>query len=150
MTDDARVDADAAQAMRAAGERRIALKQTVSRVEVAAARAAAEPGWAANLALELEDLRTALDQHAVEVEGPDGLLNELAEDAPRLVPKIDMLRDEHPVLLEQASAAITAVADREPDDARAIVLDLLVAIARHRQKGSDLVYDAYNVDLGGG
>jgi hypothetical protein len=29
------------------------------------------------------------------------------------------------------------------------VLDVLVEIARHRQQGADLVYDAYHVDIGG-
>lgn len=151
MSDETLIDADAAEAMRAAGRRRVELKQAVSAVEIAAARAAAEPGWAANLMAELKDLETALEQHTDEVEGPNGLLTELAEDAPRLIHKIEVVKNEHPALLDQAGRVIAAVRnDQEPDDIRAVVLILLVAIARHRQKGSDLVYDAYNVDIGGG
>ena len=41
MSDETLIDADAAEAMRAAGRRRVELKQAVSAVEIAAARAAA-------------------------------------------------------------------------------------------------------------
>lgn len=37
-----------------------------------------------------------------------------------------------------------------PDALRSEVLDLLVAVARHRQRGADLVYEVHNVDIGGG
>ena len=33
---------------------------------------------------------------------------------------------------------------------RAELTALLVALARHRQRGADLVYEAYAVDIGGG
>jgi hypothetical protein len=33
---------------------------------------------------------------------------------------------------------------------RADLTTLLVALARHRQRGADLVYEAYDVDIGGG
>ena len=33
---------------------------------------------------------------------------------------------------------------------RSVLTSLLVALARHRQRGADLVYEAYAVDIGGG
>jgi hypothetical protein len=44
----------------------------------------------------------------------------------------------------------------DPEDAewserlRSVLTSLLVALARHRQRGADLVYEAYAVDIGGG
>jgi len=40
--------------------------------------------------------------------------------------------------------------DAWADEIRAELTTLLVALARHRQRGADLVYEAYDVDLGGG
>ena len=36
------------------------------------------------------------------------------------------------------------------DETRQELTTLLSALARHRQRGADLVYEAYDVDLGGG
>ena len=36
------------------------------------------------------------------------------------------------------------------EDLRVELTALLAALARHRQRGADLVYEAYAVDLGGG
>lgn len=142
-------------AFEAAGDRRVELKAALSAVEIAAARPAGAPGWHERLTAALIELSAALDTHVEEVERPDGLLGELTEAAPRLVNHIDHLRDEHPALQAQmaaviARAAATGDATAPPDDLRSEVLDALVAIARHRQRGADLVYEVHNVDIGGG
>jgi hypothetical protein len=36
------------------------------------------------------------------------------------------------------------------DGLRSQLTEMLYALARHRQRGADLVYEAYDVDLGGG
>jgi hypothetical protein len=139
------------EALRAASERRIQLKVAVTNVERAAAAPSAKKGWRDDLIVELEDLRIALDQHVNEVEGERGLLAELTQFAPRLVNKIDRVRDEHPALETQVAEAIFSVKESEsPDETRSTVLEALVSIARHRQKGADLVYEVYSVDIGGG
>ena len=139
------------EALRAASERRVRLKSAVSSVERAAAAPSAKQGWRDELINQLEDLRIALDQHVDEVEGESGLLAELIQVAPRLVNKIDRVRDEHPGLVAQVAAAILSVKESDsPEHTRATVLDALVAIAQHRQKGADLVYEGYSVDIGGG
>lgn len=143
------------RALEAAGDRRIELKAALSAVEIVAAAPAGAPGWRERLAAALVDLSAALDTHVEEVERPDGLLGELTRAAPRLVNRIDRLRDEHPPLQVQVAAVIEAAratgeAALPADDLRSEVLDALVAIARHRQRGADLVYEVHNVDIGGG
>lgn len=138
------------KALRAAAAKRIELKDALSQVEVAAASPAADDGWRERLLAELERLRAALHQHVEEVEADDGLLNEMLHQAPRLANKIARVRDEHPELQQRVERNIIDVRDGENIiDLRSEVLETLAALARHRQQGSDLVYDGYNVDIGG-
>lgn len=147
MTDQNR---DPTTALKAAAAKRIELKQALSQVEVAAASPSAEEGWRARLIEELENLRVALQDHIAEVEADDGLLTEMLSEAPRLANQIASVRDEHPVLSRQIDQIILdAQGNEDVIDLRAGVLDTLTALARHRQRGSDLVYDGYNVDIGG-
>ncbi len=137
-------------ALEAASRRRIELKEAVSATEVAAALPAGDPHTRDRLLRALDDLAAAWDQHAEAVEGDDGLLAELTRVAPRLVNRVTALEDEHPTL--RARIADVAHAVKEGVDLAEIrdaVLDVLVTIARHRQKGADLVYEGYNVDIGG-
>jgi hypothetical protein len=142
--------ATTSDALSAAGKRRIELKQAVGRVEIATARPAADPSWAATLATELGDLVAALEHHVDEVEGPTGLLTELFASSPRLANQIEYVKAEHPTLIARAKGVLNRVRlSDEPESLRDDVLDLLLAIARHRQRGADLVYAAYNIDIGG-
>ncbi len=138
-------------ALEAAKKRRVELKNAVSAVETAAASPAASPGWSEALLKELDDLRLAFDQHCEEVEGVDGLLAEVIDVAPRLANKVKRVEAEHPPLIEHIARTIDAVkASDDAEESRAAALDVLAAIARHRQLGADLVYEAYSVDIGGG
>ena len=138
-------------ALAAASERRDELKFAVSSVERAAASPSGMPSWPAYVLGELGRLRDALNRHVTEVEGPDGLLAEMLQTAPRLAAKIDRVRDEHPVLCTMVADTLAlAESGADPDDVRASIVETLIAIVRHRQHGSDLVFDGYNVDIGGG
>jgi hypothetical protein len=144
-------DADPAQseAVSAAKRRRVELKQAMSDVEVAAAAPAPDANWGNALLESLEQLNAALEQHAEEVESAGGLLDEIVDVAPRLHKRVMQQRQEHVVLIDQTLAAIAATrTGRDAGEVRAEVLDALIAIARHRQHGSDLVYDAYMIDIG--
>ena len=139
------------EALAAATERRVELKDAISAVERAAASPSAMPSWRDYVLRELETLRLALDRHVSEVEGDDGLLAELTAEVPRLAHKIDQVRDEHPGLVRMVDETI--IVFNESDDTEAIrgsILETLFAIVRHRQRGADLVFDGYNVDIGGG
>jgi hypothetical protein len=137
-------------ALRAAAHRRIELKEALSQVEVAAASPSGEPAWRERVLQQLHALQIALLQHVDEVEDENGLLAELLEVAPRLANQIAHVRDEHPVLCEQVASTI-AVAETcsDVEQIRSTILLVLNAIARHRQKGADLVYEGYDVDIGG-
>ena len=138
------------EALQAAALKRSELKEALSRVEFAAASPSAGEGWRTRLLKELEGLRAALLDHVDEVEADDGLLKEILEHAPRLANQIKIVRDEHPELCRQVDEIILDVRGEEDViDLRSGVLDTLTAIARHRQSGSDLVYEGYNVDIGG-
>ncbi len=141
--------AEESEALEAARERRIELKQAMSTLELAAAGAAGDPTWLDALRSALADMREAFDAHVEEVEAPDGLLAELTDDCPRLSSRIERLRAEHPTLGDRIDACRARLEEPDPPEIRGEVLDLLVALARHRHAGADLVYEAYNVDIGG-
>ena len=69
-------------ALEAARRRRGAMKEAISRTEAAASSPTADPGWRSGLLAELQKLQLALSAHVNEVEGDDGLLNQLRTDAP--------------------------------------------------------------------
>ncbi len=139
------------EAFEAARARRIELNVAIANVERVAARASSTPTWREKLLGELDGLRIALDQHVVEVEGEGGILPELMNIAPRLANKIDKVQAEHPVLSTQVAETIENTQESEDvDRIRTTILETLGAIARHRQQGADLLYEGYNVDIGGG
>lgn len=137
-------------ALQAAAAKRVELKEALSRVEAAAASPSADAGWRPRLMRELEYLRAALLEHVDEVEAEDGLLAEMIVQAPRLANQIASVRDEHPDLCSQVDQTIIDVRDSDDViDLRTGVLETLTAVARHRQRGADLVYEGYQVDIGG-
>ena len=74
---------------------------------------------------------------------------------PRLAHAAEKLRVEHAVIsaaIDRGSVAVRS-AGEDPggvEDAREAVLKLLQQLIRHRQRGADLVYEAYNVDIEAG
>lgn len=141
----------ASDALASARVRRATLKLALSDVEIAAASPSGEPGWRRELGAALERLRHAFDDHVHDVEDPGGLFDALMEDAPHLAHQIATVRDEHPPLCRQIEDAIDAVeSGPTPRAVRNTVLAALSGVARHRQHGADLVYNAYTVDIGTG
>jgi hypothetical protein len=107
-----------------------------------------EPGWRRRVAAELPRLRAAFATHVELTEGPGGLYAEVLADEPRLVRQVNHLGREHATVLEALDALARHV-DTDPEQVRGWGSHLLRALARHRQRGADLVYAAYAVDLGG-
>jgi hypothetical protein len=109
------------------------------------------PGWRCGVAAELPRLRAALVTHVELTEGPEGLYAEVLADAPRLVRQVNSLGREH-ATMSAALEALEALAQRvdaEPERVRCWGSDLLRELSRHRQRGADLVYQAYTIDIGG-
>lgn len=113
--------------------------------------------WAMKVHDALVDLRAAFERHIAVTEGPDGLLERIKSEAPRLAAPVNGLVDEHKQLRDRVSETVDLArqaAERTdtgaPQQVRQAVTDLMGAIVRHRQAGSDLVYEAYEVDIGAG
>jgi hypothetical protein len=138
-------------ALAAAAERRNELKDSVSSLERAIAAPSAMPSWRDYVRGELENLQRALVRHVVEVEGEDGLFAELMETAPRLAHKIEQVQNEHPMLARMVEGSIGVLDETDNSETiRDSILETLFAVVRHRQRGADLVFEGYNVDIGGG
>lgn len=121
----------------------------MSEVEDAAASPAAGSSWRLELQEALANLQAALKQHVHEVEAPSGLLAQLVSKAPRLSSATNRLLAEHGEMAESLERLIElARQSSSHGELRNDILETLVAIARHRQKGADLVYEAYEVDIG--
>ncbi len=114
---------------------------------------AAAVGWAEQVGLGLASVKTALEAHIDEVDGPEGLLAEIVRRAPGLQPACHELTEEHSVLRESMGRAeqdLIGAIQGGPDGRarlRRRVVALLGRLTLHRQAGADLVYDAYNIDI---
>lgn len=124
----------------------VALEDAVS----AAARSGAE--WRAQVGARLADLAAAFERHVADTEGPGGLYQEMETLAPHVSEKARRLREEHPDLAQAIAAAraqVAAAGRPDVDEERAALERLMVRLVRHRQRGADLVWDAYLIDIGG-
>jgi hypothetical protein len=104
----------------------------------------------------IDDVRSDIVEHIDNTEAPDGLYDEIRTAQPRLTHQVKRLIADHEVLRDRIDACY-ALADRagtEPDpvivkavrDDATLILGLL---QRHRQRGSDLIFEAYETDIGG-
>jgi len=137
--------------------RRVDLHRALVEVEKAISSAAVgrEADWAQDVVERLEELGRTIQEHIEVTERPEGLYDEITQRAPRLSTKVERLREEHPTMRDGTIAAIaklqtTGVGDAWPlEEARDDLQRLLGKIVRHRQQGADLVWEAYNMDIGG-
>jgi hypothetical protein len=109
--------------------------------------------WAERVSVALGELSADFRTHIAVTEGPDGVHRELLDTAPRLSNAVDHLVAEHAViagLIEDLLArASNPVPDDDVDAVRELATGLLGRLARHRQRGADLIYEAYETDIGG-
>lgn len=137
-------------------ERREALLEGITSLEAALAAPRSDARWRDRVGAAVESLRTTLEAHIASTEAADGFLARVRSDAPRLSNHVDRLVGEHEHLLADTvglcqrleRAAVEPTAE-EVDDVRERSIALLSALLRHRQRGSDLIYEAYQVDVGG-
>ncbi|MFY1668493.1 hypothetical protein ACN27G_00815 [Plantactinospora sp. WMMB334] len=120
-------------------------------LEEAIAAPARDPGWRPRVRSSLGGLRGAFAEHMVVTEGPGGLYAELLDQAPRLVRGVHVLIREHASVVATMAALQRRVDLPELDvtEFRYSATDLLRELSRHRQRGADLVYEAYQTDIGG-
>lgn len=134
-------------------QRRRRLRTALDQVERALAAAAGAPqAWQENVTDALERLRTTWHDHIAKTEADDGLFAQILRDEPRMDAPIKRLQLEHDELSAQTEKLLarcqeSALDADEVEVLRTEVLDLLGQAARHRQHGSDLIYEAYQVDV---
>ena len=123
-------------------------------LEQAIAAPARRPAaWGDAVAAAVGRFEAALADHTHHTEAEDGLFAQVTEDAPEVAHQIAALTREHAELQESATALLArcrgTVDVPDVDGIREDALDLLRAGSRHRQRGADLLYDAYEMDVGG-
>ncbi len=112
------------------------------------------PVWRRRVRAALTELAHDLRDHVALTEAPGGLYDDLRAHAPRLSREVDGRMTEHVELLEEVDRLLGERDDGlEGADAvaahREAATALIGRLVRHRQRGSDLVFEAYEVDLGG-
>jgi hypothetical protein len=145
-------------ALSEARQRRATLHDALVHLEMAISSPAAAriPDWTGVVVKELTGVRDAFDQHILVTEKPGGLYEEIIMRAPRLDGTVTRLREEHPDISVQIDGMLERIGsveiggDEWPlDRARDDLQRFIGTVIRHRQRGADLVWEAYNVDIGG-
>jgi hypothetical protein len=112
------------------------------------------PDWASDVAKALLMLQAAFDEHVATTEREGGLYDEILENSARLAGQVRRLREEHPMIRDAIAAEADRMSGPVPDDwplddVRDDLQRLMGLVVRHRQRGADLVWEAYNLDIGG-
>ena len=101
----------------------------------------------------LAEIADDLREHVVVTEGPDGLHQAILAGDLRLTNAVEALTAEHAQLAAQVDALLTAteppVTTTDVADIREQATQLLADLIRHRQRGADLIFEAYDTDIGG-
>ncbi len=135
--------------------RREELREAMTRLEVALAKSSAADAdsWVDGVRTAVVALSTEWRMHIEITEGDDGLYREILDTAPRLSDAVNRLAGEHAEISELVDALLSSVGTPGPESdvvrVRELGTALLLRLIRHRQRGSDLVYDAFEFDIGG-
>ena len=132
---------------------RAELRDSVAAVDEALASPLARGGaWRERVRAALAELAHDFRDHVELTEGPGGLYESVSRDSPRLAGQVRRLTREHQRYREDIDAYL-AVLEHGGTMAdlpvfREEVTTLMGQLVRHRQKGADLIYEAFEVDLG--
>jgi hypothetical protein len=97
----------------------------------------------------LVELAGDFREHIDITEGPAGIYGDLLVAAPRLQGAVSGLTREHAVIKAEIEELIAAASAADVDTVRERGTALLARLHRHRQRGSDLIFEAYEADIGG-
>ncbi|GAA1504961.1 hypothetical protein GCM10009740_39930 [Terrabacter terrae] len=130
------------------------LRESVAAVDLALEAPIARGGmWRERVRAALAELGHDFEDHITLTEGPGGLYERLRHAAPRLSVPVDRLAAEHRELREVIHGYLTVLEHGgtigDLPVFREELTVLVGRLVRHRQRGGDLVYEAYDVDLGG-
>lgn len=140
----------------AARARREALYQAIVGLEDALTTPVGEgERWRLRVAMAVDHASARIAEHIEQTERLDGMLDRVGREDPRLVQRTRQLVVDHERLEKQAEALAVDVAGLKVEDLatradtiRERAVELLGELTRHRQRGADLIYEAYHVDIG--
>jgi hypothetical protein len=148
-----------AAGLQAAKERRISLRAAMSALErsMAAPAYGRSSEWVSGVRVSVMDLQQCMRAHVEATEGPAGFHREILTAAPRLSHSVEISVREHVVigkLLEQLVTVLdspngVAQPDELIEELRDTGTRLLGLLIRHRQRGADMIFEAYEAELGG-
>ena len=157
MTEQSMTDQGGQSELTGVREQRAKLRAAMNGVEsvLSSALAGRTGAWAKELQPLMTDLRDAVNRHVAVTEGPGGLFEQIQTDAPHCSPAVQKLHGEHESFQTEIDEVLGKL-DTGADDPVAMgavreqVTSLVGRLVRHRQRGADLIHDAYEVDIGGG
>ena len=135
--------------------RRAELLESMGAVEQALAAPAPgrETHWAERVHVALVELAADFGEHIDITEGTTGVYGEVLVTAPRLHGAVARLTSEHVLIKDQVEDSISAAGAPDiaehVDEVRELATALLARLGRHRQRGADLIFEAYQADIGG-
>jgi hypothetical protein len=135
--------------------RRAELYESMSALEQALAAPA--PGrldaWAERVHVALVELVSDFREHIAIAEGPNGVYRGVLTTTPRLSDAVARLSREHAEINDLIDELLTRVGAAPVSDdvegVRDLGTALLLRLIRSRQRSADLVYQAYQSDIGG-
>ncbi len=139
--------------MREVRDRRERLRGALIDLEQALSGAAGRSyAWGDRVSTAAKEFHAALEDHVVMTERDGGLFSQVLLESPRLESAVKRLRKEHEDMLERATKLLERCQGDLPEaedveGLRDDGTDLLRLAARHRQRGADLLYSAYEVDI---
>jgi len=140
-------------ALQAAKGQRLSLRRALGEFERALASPVTDPveGCIARLITAVQHLRVVFALHVDVTEAPDGLYEEILDNAPRLANKINRFKREHASISDAIERGVADLGDASAltPELRGQLVKLFDDLTRHRKRGLDLVYEAYHVDIGG-
>jgi hypothetical protein len=133
---------------------RAELRDSMSALELALAGAVSlgRARWGERVHVALVELSADFRGHVEFTEAGDGLYVEVLATAPRLAGAVTHLTQEHGEITGLLEDLLTRTRTRDSldvDHVRASGTRLLGMLVTHRQRGSDLVYEAFEYDIGG-
>ncbi len=132
---------------------RAVMAQAVVEVQDALGYPIDEPHWLERVRPAFEELHQDFLLHRTLTEGTDGWYASIVDDAPHLGTSVEKLTAEHEELAASIASFQAALEGTgplaDPLEFRDGVTDLMHRLIKHRQRGSDLMYAAYNFDIGG-
>lgn len=109
-----------------------------------------DPAFRPAVSRAVAQLKAEFAEHVEVTEGPSGLYAGVVDDAPRLAPYLDHLVGDHRsvwIALDELEGRLAE--PHPPEDVRSRAARLIREVWQHRQRGADLLYEAYETDLGG-